>query len=284
MTRLYREVMQFAEYLGKKKFLILGEIYHGDPHVIAPELAEHRVNAAFNYPAYFWDLPALLGNAPTRALEESFQFVSSGIGQGINRMVRFFENHDKPRFTGQPELLAVAHTYNMLSVGIPFIYYGSEQGFSRAQSNVNLGLDAYREDMFPGGEFRSAGSTGDDFNQKSPIYRHISALARARKSYPALSKGEQFIRWSDPNGPGIFAFSRIYENEEVVVVINTSNQPKTETWWVDASLNAHGEIYKDLLDREYKTAIHSPTDGRGSQMTVTIPPYGSRVLVVQKRP
>ena len=281
-TRFFAETREYAAKLGKNNFLILGEIYHGDPRVLAPELGAGRLDAVFNYPAYFKNDEALHGEAPTSALEDGFNFVRSVLGGMIHRLVNFFDNQDKPRFlrAGDPVALSrVALAYTLMSVGIPFIYYGTEQAFRPAPSKTDLGLDAYREDMFQGGEFRSADSKGDDFNTESLLYKHLRELTAARAAHPALSVGEQYSRWSDPTGPGIHAFSRISGDEEVVVIVNTSGATRSAEMWVDAGLTPAGTKLTDELDRSYQVSAHAPGGGAGSKISVEVPPHGVRLMV-----
>ena len=114
-------------------------------------------------------------------------------------------------------------------------------------------MDAYREDMFPGGKFKNPASQGDDFNADNPMYKHLAALAEVRKAYPALSLGEEYVRWSDPNGPGIFAFSRVYEGQEVLVVMNTAGEARSAQMWVDGALTPGGTVLSDAMGSGYAT-------------------------------
>ena len=283
-TRFFQETRDYAHKLGKDNFLLLGEIYHGDPYAIVPEVSQGRLGAAFNYPGYFSDEGALHGQGPTRWLENSFNTIRAAFGQAMGKLVRFIDNQDKPRFLrpGDPVgILKVAMAYTLLSAGIPFVYYGTEQAFRRIQADY--GMDGYREDMFPGGQFRSPDSKGDDFNTESPLYRHLSELAAVRKANPALSLGDQYIRWSDPNGPGVFAFSRIHEGSEVVVVLNTAGEARSAEMWVDANLTPAGTELVDEMDPGYKVAAHAPAEG-GAKVMVSIPAHGVRVLTRRARP
>ncbi|PMV16793.1 hypothetical protein C1X17_30200, partial [Pseudomonas sp. FW305-3-2-15-C-TSA2] len=92
-------------------------------------------------------------------------------------------------------------------------------------------------------------------------------------AYPALRRGEQYVRWSDPNGAGMYAFSRIYQGQEVLVVINTSGQPRDGEMWMDEEITPGGAALEDALDPGYGlVAQHGPTGG--TRVSVAIPPYG----------
>jgi glycosidase len=285
-TRFFAETRDYGRRLGKDNFLVLGEIYHGDANVLKPEMADDRLAAAFNYPSYFGDIDAIHGRAPTSTLEQRFNQVAGILGAAVHKLVNFVDNQDKPRFLDDAtpaEALRVALAFVLFSVGIPFIYYGTEQSFRRGASNVDAGLDAYREDMFPGGQFRSLNSTGDDFNADAPMYKYMSALAEIRKRHPALSEGEQYVRLSDPHGPGLYAFSRIHGGEEVVVVMNTAGEQRSADMWIDANLSAPGTRFVDELDGAFEASAYIPAEG-GAKLSVRVPAHGVRVLVRRPAP
>jgi glycosidase len=280
-TRFFRETRDYGAKLGKDNFLVLGEIYHGDANVLKPELVDGRLGAAFNYPSYFGDADAIHGRAATSALAQRFAEVAGALGQNVHKLVNFFDNQDKPRFLDDKtpvEALRAALAFVLFSVGIPFIYYGTEQAFRRGAGNTDAGLDAYREDMFPGGGFRSLNSAGDDFNADAPMYKYMSALAEIRARHPALSEGEQYVRWADEHGPGLYAFSRVLGQDEAVVVMNTSGEQRSADIWIDADLSAPGTRFIDELDGAFQATAYAPGEG-GSKLSVRVPANGVRVLV-----
>ncbi len=115
----------------------------------------------------------------------------------------------------------------LFSLGIPCIYYGTEQSFAGPEESERPFLPGYkggdhadrylREAMFgprhplraglaglpdgasvedpelPGfGPFGTAGA--HCFNPNSPTYRRIAALAALRKQFPVLRQGRQYLR------------------------------------------------------------------------------------------
>jgi glycosidase len=281
--RFFPEVRAFAAGLGKKNFLIMGEIFHGDPYALSGELGRGRLDAAYDYPAYFWDQEALHGRSPTSALESSLKGCLAALGDSVHRLIRFLDNHDKPRFLGpgEPlELLRLALAYVLFSIGIPFIYYGTEQGWR--SSGKDQPLDSYREDMFPGGRYKNPAAGGDNFNPGSPLYKEIARMAALRRSLPALSLGSEFVRWADPFGPGIFAFSRIYQGEEVVVVLNTRDSTRWAEMWVDSNLSPPGTVFLDGMSESEDQATQAYAKDGGSKIGVSMGPRQVRVLVRKK--
>ncbi|MCX5787342.1 MAG: alpha-amylase family glycosyl hydrolase [Elusimicrobia bacterium] len=285
LKRFSREVTEYAATLGKKNFLLLGENSTGLNEDLLGDL-QLGVNAGYGYPEYRANNYALHGAAPTRVLEESFNKAVSILGEAVQNMLRFIDLHDVYRFLRNGEsvdVLKVAFAFLLFSTGIPLVYYGTEQAFRQATGNLNPEGPAApadpenRQDMFKDGQFKTPSSAGDKFDAKSPTYQWVKRLAEIRKAHPALSRGEQYSRWNDSNGAGIYAFSRIYKGEEVVVVMNTSSDRREATVWVDGGVSPAGTLFADELDASYQRASFKPAEG-GSKLSIDVPAHGVRVL------
>jgi glycosidase len=161
------------------------------------------------------------------------------------RMPTFLGNHDIARFStnlrrrmpdiGPDELLKrvqLGHALMFTMRGVPTIYSGDEQGFvgdggdqdareTHFASKVALYLD---NDLIGTDNTHAV----DNYAQDHPIYSHIASLSKIRMASAALRRGSTIVR-NHGEKPGLFAFSRIDESsgEEVVVVVNTSDQPVT---------------------------------------------------------
>ncbi|MFI5347917.1 MAG: alpha-amylase family glycosyl hydrolase [Elusimicrobiota bacterium] len=263
-----KEISAYAKLLGKDDFLFIPEIYHGDPHVVAQSLAAADMKAAYNYPSWFWEKDALHGKAPTRQLEESLAALKSAFGDAAKWLVRFLENQDRPRFLGPTTpigLLKLAYAHLLFSVGIPLFYHGPEAAF-RAESDEDNGFfGSKREDMW------------GHFDANSPMYQHLARLTALRSRHPALQRGEQYVRWSDASGAGLYAFSRIHDKEEVLIGENTADQPRSATMIVDRNLSPPGTVFVDELDAAYSVVVKDDPSG-SSELTLEIPGHGVRVL------
>ena len=289
LPRFYAEVRSYAAKLGKDKFLLLGEVSTGVDGELASYMGPKGLDSAYNYPAYRRENYALHGRAPTAQLESSYKSNLAAFGDQITGMLlRFLDNHDVSRFLRDGEyvgVLKVALAFVLFTTGVPLVYYGTEQAFRQnigsldpEQAGATYPDPGNREDMFPGGLFKSDSSRGDKFDRTAPTYQFLSKLASLRKSIPALRRGSQYVRWSDPNGPGIYAFSRVYEGQEVLVVLNTAGETRSAEMWVDANLTPAGTALSDALDPAYAAKAVAP-DGGGSKVTVEVPAQGVRVLV-----
>ncbi len=280
-----KRVRDYAATLGKTNFMFVGENSTGLDEDLTPFL-DGGMTSLFNYPAFRRDNKALHGAAPTQVLEDGYTAGLGVLGQAIGRLLRFFDNHDTYRFlrVGEPvEVLHSALAYVMLSIGIPIIYAGTEQAMRQGTGRLEpegpqFPADPFnREDMFAGGQFKSESSAGDKFDPTSPTYKFYAQINALRAKYPALRRGEQYPRWADPSGAGLYAFSRIADGQEVVVAMNFSAQSKQADMWVDHGITPAGTELVDALDDSYR--VTSRAQDAGSKIDVEIPAHGVRVFV-----
>jgi glycosidase len=151
-------------------------------------------------------------------------------GEASGFFVTFLDNHDRPqRFFFQDP--ANHHRWdNQLTLalgvlfslqGIPCVYYGTEQGLH------GIGILPKPENV------REAlwGKLPNPFDQAHPFCSALQGIARVRARQPALRYGRQYFRQLSGNRrdfavssltPGVIAFSRILDAQEVLVVANTA--------------------------------------------------------------
>jgi hypothetical protein len=108
----------------------------------------------------------------------------------------------------------------------------------------------------------------------------IKDLTDLRESQPCLRYGRQYFRQCSGNGidfgyspdpGGVIAFSRILNDREVLVAINTSTtQPNTVHVVVDWNLNPNGRTWSVLLSSEPNPAAPPPTATHGVNRTVQV--------------
>jgi glycosidase len=289
-VRFTKEVREYAAKLGKKNLFILGENSTGVDQEVANDLNNAGIDSAYAYPEYRRLNWALHGKAPTKIIEDSLKQAISVLGSSVSRLLRFIDLHDTYRFlrNGEPvSVLKMAMAFLLFSTGIPLVYYGTEQAFAQMTDRLDPEGPQFpadpenRPDMFPEGQYKFPSSAGDKFDTKAPTYLWLKQLADLRKAHPALSRGEQYVRWSDSNGPGIYAFSRIYKGEEVLVVLNTAAEARSADMYVDGGLTPAGTVLEDAVDPTNKTKAYAPQEG-GAKVWVQIPPHGARVFVKSK--
>jgi len=225
-------IRAFAAAHGRPNFFMFGEVYDGSEAKCGSYTGRQAggafaLDSVLDYPLYFRSKSVFAqARGNTRQIEEHYAGSALHYApEAQMRLVTFLDNHDQPRFLSLSQAnndlarLRVALVFLYTARGIPCLYYGTEQGF-------NGGNDPYdREDMFAG-QFEQGPSRGDNFNFTHPLFQWVARLNNFRRLYPALQTGAQVNLWSDPNGPGLFAYARRLDTQEVFVVFNTATSPQ----------------------------------------------------------
>ncbi|MCP5096330.1 MAG: alpha-amylase [Chloroflexi bacterium] len=315
---------EFAESIGKNNFLLLGEVTGG-------------AAMAHDYLEIFGrNIDAVLDiGEPTRRLAnlvsgkwaaDTFfsQFGSHNLLGGHRETGRFhvtiLDDHDmvgrdKFRFAAQVDKahreIHTAHAVGtmLLTLGMPCIYYGTEQAFDGGINYHDASLDPdlryedryVREAMF-GATFGAFGTEDCHFfDQSHPTYLRIAAISQIRNRRDLVGlccrRGRQYLRevsrdgffFSYPRMGGVAAWSRILTEQEVVVAVNTNERVvETAVITIDAKLNRQKSHLTYLYRSDWSDAQleNPPTDqtqavrlvnGRAT-VTVTLPPAGMAIL------
>ncbi len=267
---------EYALSIGKKNFFTFGEVYDGEDRIaqfIGRNTSDSGdlvgVDAALDFPLFFHLPWVAKGFAPPTDVIDVFRVrkavernVLSSHGEAGRYFVTFLDNHDmKERLRGassdaadpfDPQVVLAATLLSCLQ-GIPCLYYGTEQGLhGRGGSDQNV-----REALW---------GKSNAFNVAHPFYKAIESLSAIRASQPALRYGRLYFRpvsgdgvhfGASPFAPGVLAFSRILNNQEVVIVANA-----------DAGSRFDGFV---LVDR----FIHGPGDPLRCLNNPTAAPPGS---------
>lgn len=293
-------VKEFAANLGKANFFMVGEIAGGDYAAGRYlEVLERNLNAALDIGEMRLTLNGVAkGLMFPAAYFEGFDPGLAVLGshrQVGNRHVSILDDHDhvfgqKIRFaseTASSHQVAAGVALQLFTLGIPCIYYGTEQALAGPEPAERQWLpgwkssDRYlREAMFgpqfphrPGRSgLPSAGDSLDPalpgfgpfgtagrhcFDPDHPVYRRIAAMASLRQQFPVLRHGRQYLRptsfLGNPfaiYGPGeILAWSRILDDEEAVCIVNTHGlAERGADVLVDASLNPPGAAMTVVLN------------------------------------
>jgi glycosidase len=233
-------VKEFAADLGKKNFLLVGEIAGGDYNEERYlEVLGRNLDAALDIGEMRLALNAVAkGLVHPDAYFDGFKAGKALMGSHRNlgqRHVSVLDDHDhvfgaKLRFSStatSDHQVAAGVAMQLFTLGIPCIYYGTEQAFSGPEPAERRWLpgwnggdfaDRYlREAMFgpehprlPGTEglkplpagldpslpgFAAFGTAGQHcFDGNSPAYVRITALVALRQAHPVLRLGRQYLR------------------------------------------------------------------------------------------
>jgi glycosidase len=293
-------IKEFAARLGKHDFFLVGEVAGGDFNEdryldvlgtnlnAALDIGEMRLTLAgvakgLIHPAAYFD-----GFDPGRAVMGSHR----NLGK---HHVSVLDDHDhvfgeKIRFSSEAasdHQIVAGVALQLFTLGIPCIYYGSEQALSGPEASERQflpdwkGSDRYlREAMFGPAHPRRDGRAGlvsppaglepDEpgfgpfgtagrhcFDPQFPTYLRIAELNVVRKRYRCLRFGRQYLRPTafldrgfGVHGPGeIVAWSRILDDEEAVCVLNTQGtDQRGADVLVDADLNPPGTLLTVVLN------------------------------------
>lgn len=250
---------QFSrEIKGKNpNMMLLGEVLHGDPNVVASYLRD-GFDTMFDFPLYY-------GITDVFGKGQSARRLGSLLGQDGTYpsgtfMTPFIDNHDVPRFMSQAgangkDKLKGALTFTLTVRGMPCIYYGTEAGLKGAGDPAN------RADM--------------PWNNLDPdLTAHIKRLIAIRKQYEPLRKGQQLEMWQDED---VYAYSRKSGKDEVIVAMNVGDRPQTRTIPLRAeSQMADGTPLTDLLGGKGVTVDNH-------KLMVTLAPRSQAILAVAAR-
>ena len=233
------QIHQFTTSIGKSNFFMFGEALDGSESKVGSYTGtknggNFQLDSMLDYPLYF-TINSVFSQATgnTKQIEDHYNNIAANYDSNSwFRLVTFLDNHDQTRFlssgnaNNNTNRLGVALEFLYTARGVPCLYYGTEQAFNGGGDPNN------REDMFAGG-FEQGPSAGDDFNEVHPLYRLVAMLNNFRRNYIALRRGTHVNKWNTPGGPGLFAYSRLYQTpdltQEVFVVLNTAASTQATT-------------------------------------------------------
>lgn len=316
-------IKEFAANLGKHDFFLVGEIAGGDTNENRYlDVLERNLNAALD----IGEMRGKLGGA-AKGLSDAWTYFAGfdpgNASMGSHRAVglhhvSILDDHDhvfgpKLRFSSaaaSDHQVAAAVALQLFTLGIPCIYYGTEQAFAGPEEAERHwlpdwgGSDRYlREAMFgpehprrdgraglpPGGldpdlpGFGPFGSAGQHcFDPQHPAFVRIAALLALRRDFPVLRYGRQYLRTIslferpfDLSAPGeIVAWSRVLDDEEALCAINSHGvEARGADVLVDATLNSQRSAFTIVAN---SAQAASPASYAGTH------PVGSRMEVLRK--
>ncbi|MGF1454961.1 MAG: alpha-amylase family glycosyl hydrolase [Alphaproteobacteria bacterium] len=233
-----------AQEQGILNFYIFGEVYDPDPVGLARPTRIDGFPTVLDFAFQKAVADVIVDGAGTDRFDRLFQAdaLYDGGEDAARRLPTFLGNHDMGRLAGflrraHPDLtdgemirrLRLAHALMAYARGVPVIYYGDEQGF------VSDGNDQdAREDMFPSKVAvyndnvlvgTSATTAEDNFDPNHPLYRAIAEINALYHAHTPLRRGRQVLRLTEKDG-GLFAFSRIDGETEILVVLNLRDETR----------------------------------------------------------
>jgi len=307
-TRFFAGVIhEFAESLGKENFYLIAEITGGRDRayntreitgvdaVLGIDDVQDKLEyltKGFRNPADYFDL-----------FRNSLQVRADSHVWFRDKVVTMTDDHDqirkgnnKGRFCAADrgsDLVIAMLGLNAATMGIPCIYYGTEQAFDGAGSGD--GCDRFiRESMFGGkfGAFRTRNR--HFFNESHPAFVELRKMLALRETEPALRRGRQFLRPISGDGVNfglpamvgselrsVVPWSRIFVDDELVCAINTDPDNDRSAWvTIDDSLHKAGEKLTCLYSSSAAQAgTQVAVEARnGKAVNITVPKGGFAVF------
>ncbi len=302
-TRYFVSVIhEFTQTIGKDNFFLLGEITGGRQKAYEtleltgisaalgindiPERLEYLVKGYRNPNDYF----SLFRNSELVHKDSHIWF--------RDKVVTTFDDHDQVRKgNNKARFCADAHAskvvlnvlaLNALTLGIPCIYYGSEQCFDGEGGNERY----IREAMF-GGEFGAFRTRGVHFfDEDNSVYQELAKILDIRQQNIVLRRGRQYLReisaandgvnFSLPEMVGreirsVVPWSRIFSSKEMLLAINTDyDQPRTAWVTIDNELHQAGDELKCIYSTDAAQIGQSVTvEARnGKAVLIKVPAAG----------
>jgi glycosidase len=177
-------------------------------------------------------------------------FVTFLDNHDVKERIRYVDPTDPTKFDDQVTL-GLACLYCL--PGIPCLYYGTEQGLHGSGSDA-----AVREALWG----------GPGFDESSDFYQHIQQITAVRAQQSALRYGRFYFRPLSGDGAtfgvsgfpqGVIAFSRILNDQEVVVAANTNpTQTQQLDLIVEIMLSSNGDAFDVLYSNQARPQAPQP--------------------------
>jgi glycosidase len=303
-TRIFASAIhEFAASIGKERFFLVGEITGGRVRAYTtleqtgldaalgiddiPDKLEYLVKG-YREPTDYFDL---FRNSLLVRKESHTWF--------RDKVVTLYDDHDqvrkgndKARFCADAlgkRLALNALALNATTLGIPCIYYGSEQGFD-GQGSGDAADRYIREAMFGGrfGAFRSRDR--HCFDEDALLYRELAAVLALRRAHLPLRRGRQYLREISGNGVdfgvphlmgdrlrSVVPWSRIFVDEEILLAINTDPDAAATAWvTIDDALHGAGDELRCLYSTD-SAQVGQPVTveaRNGKAVRLTVPAGG----------
>ncbi|HYZ30784.1 MAG TPA: alpha-amylase family glycosyl hydrolase [Crenalkalicoccus sp.] len=281
-SRFASNIREYAYLLGKRGFFLFGEVASASDELLDRYIGPNTsvqdpggtvffgLDSALDFRLAFSLRGVLKGFDDPRAL---FDRLEAQRQRALNRgelgryLVTFADNHDsfwQPGgriANGAPDAQVVGIVgYLLCALGMPVLYYGTEQGFSGSGGDVQM-----REAMFdrdrPGVNL---------LNPHCAIYRGIAEIAAVARASEPLRFGRMYFRqiadkslqFGFPFGTEYtLAFSRILYPQEVLVAYNVSGAARSDRVVVDASLHRPGDRMRFLSGAAGDVGVERAPDG-----------------------
>jgi hypothetical protein len=302
-SRYFASVIhEFAQTLGKERFYLIGEIT-GDRQRAFDTMESTGLDAALGIADIPDKMEYLIKGY--RNPEEYFNLFRNSLQLQKeshvwfrDKVVTLFDDHDqirkgkwKSRFCSNDrdrKVLLNVLGLNVATLGIPCIYYGSEQYFNGHAIVERDGNDLFLRECMFGGKFGSFQSQNYHFfNEECEVYKELAKILKIRREKMTLRRGRQYLRPISGNGidfglprmvggeiRSLVPWSRLFDRSETLVAINTDYDNPCTAWvTIDNDLHKPGDILtclysNDPLEINSKKMTVEARNGKAVQLTI----------------
>ncbi len=308
-TKFCNAIREYAELIGKKNFLLMGEVAGSEDlakqfladatqaglsailDINGPPRALEKVIKGFEHPFSLFTYYTAKSNLPLASHREIGKYHISILDD--HDQVWRYPEEGKARFSADnpfDQQIVLATGFQMCSLGIPAIYYGTEQNFDGKGNKPHF--DRWiRECMF-GGKFGAMRTEGVHFfNENNPTYQQISRLCGVRKSEPALKYGRQYFRqisfdgynFQWPDRKQMIVWSRILAGEEILSAINTNAESKISAYVItENELHQQGSkwlvLFSNCLKEDAQDIYETYEINNYKALKITLSPCSMIIL------
>jgi alpha-amylase len=160
----------WKEYADAAGVFQMGECFNGGNSYVGDY--QNYIDGLFNYPMYYSIRDVFMYKKSMKAITQRWNEEASTF-KDIDALGIFVDNHDNARFLngqGDKRLFKSALAFALTARGIPFYYYGSEQGFAGGNDPYN------REAIW------------NNLDPNNDLYKFTATIMKARKAHAIYDK------------------------------------------------------------------------------------------------
>lgn len=261
------------------KVNILGELYDGDPALVAYFQAGKKgfdgldtgIDTLYDYALFYPVRNAFAKGGPIRGVSQ--MLAHDWLYPHPNVLTTFIGLHDMERFMSEKgattEGLKLAQTFIMTTRGTPLVYYGDELAMPGGGDPDN------RRD-FPGGfpgDARNAFTASGRTAEENDVWNHLAKLGKLRMELEPLRRGKTIDLLDEEQQ---LAYARLTDKQAIIVVFNNDTKPANISF--DVSMIKSIAPSASLTDRLGKISDIKIENG---MMKFTMPARAGGVFTVK---
>jgi glycosidase len=262
------------------KINILGELYDGDPALLAYfqtgrkgfDGIDTQIDTLYDYALFYPIRNAFARGESIRGVSQ--MFAHDWLYPNPSVLTTFIGLHDMERFMNEKgattEGLKLAQTLIMTSRGTPLLYYGDEIA-------MRGGSDPDNRRDFPGGfsgDERNAFTANGRGNPENDVWFHLARLGKLRQEFEPLRRGKTIDLLDEEQQ---MAYARFTDKQAVLIVFNNDTKPAEVAF--DVSMIKQFPANSAMTDKFLKVSGVKIENGK---LKFTMPARTAGIFTVKK--